>query len=283
MFVYKLITFTQFCWLSGIISPMSDSIMDRNERNLEKEKEVFEEAIKEPVFEIPTDFDEEAVNFLVDDIVAGKVFALGEMHGVKENPSIVYTLIKKFKFRQLGIEWDKEISRVVDLFQNDEALDYNSIMNSSDGRITAGYFNMLKRVKEEKLINSVFFFDDKDSWSHRDEVMAQDIIGHTAEEVPTMVVAGNAHTDLKDIREGDGTMHPSMVRFLENKEKPFCIGEIRYLSGQFFNNQVKDFGNVEESKAKKARFYRNESGVYIFELPVATLAVVPNPTGIYIG
>ena len=42
--------------------------MDRNERNLEKEKEVFEEAIKEPIFEIPTDFDEESVNSLVGSI-----------------------------------------------------------------------------------------------------------------------------------------------------------------------------------------------------------------------
>ena len=262
---------------------MTDSIMDRNERNLEKEKEVFEAAILEPIGEIPTDWDEEATNSLVDDIVAGKVFAIGEMHGVKENPSILYTFIKKFNFRQLGIEWDKEVSRVVDLFQNDQALDYSSIMNSSDGRITAGYFSMLKRVREERLIESVFFFDDKDSWSHRDEVMAQEIIGHTADSVPTIVVAGNAHTDLKDIREGDGTTHPSMVKFLEDKEKSFCMGEIKYLSGQFFNNEVKDFGNVEEARSRTARFYRNESGVYIYELPVASLAVVPNPTGIYIG
>lgn len=257
--------------------------MDRNERNLEKEKQVFEEAIKEPIYEIPTDYDEEAFNSLVDDIVAGKVFALGEMHGVKENPSIVYTLIKKFNFKQLGMEWDKELGRVVDLFQNDGAVDYNSIMNSSDGRITASYFNLLKRIKTEGLVSSIFFFDDKDSWSHRDEVMAEDIIGHTADSIPTIVVAGNAHTDMKDIKEGDGTMHPSMVKFLENKEKSFCQGEIRYLSGKFFNNQVKDFGNAEEARGMKARFYRNESGVYVFELPVATLAIVPNPTGIYIG
>lgn len=256
---------------------------DRNERNLQKEKETFEAAIVESVMEIPTDFDEDAVNSLVDDIVAGNVFALGEIHGVKENPSIIYTLIKKFKFRQLGIEWDKNMSRVVELFQMEGVLDYNSFMNSCDGRITAGYFNMLKKIKAEGLIDSVFFFDDKDSWVRRDEVMAQEIIGHTSEDLPTMVVAGNAHTSLKDIKEGDGTVHPSMVRFLEDKEKRFSLGEIRYLSGQFFNNAEKSFSSGIDPTGKLPRFFKNESGVFIYELPEAHVAVVPNPTGIYIG
>lgn len=257
---------------------------ERNERNLQKEKETFEAAIVESVTEIPTDYDEESTNALVDDIVAGNVFSLGEVHGVKENPSIIYTLIKKFKFRQLGVEWDKDLARVVELFRTEGVLDYNIIMNSCDGRITSGYFNMLKKIKAEGLVDSIFFFDDKDSWVRRDEVMAQEIIGHTSEGLPTIVVAGNAHTSLQDIKEGDGTVHPSMVRFMQDKEKKFSIGEIKYLSGKFFNNQEKDFKQLTENPAgKQARFYRNESGIYTFELPVASMATVPNPTGIYIG
>ncbi|HEY0220724.1 MAG TPA: hypothetical protein VGC58_00700, partial [Candidatus Paceibacterota bacterium] len=256
----------------------------RNERNLQKEKETFEVGIIEPIVEIPTEYDDEAVNALVDDIVAGNVFTLGEVHGVKENPSIVYTLIKKFKFRQLGLEWDKDIARVVELFQTEGVLDFNAIMNSCDGRITPGYFNMLKKIKSDGLVDSIFFFDDKDSWGKRDEVMAQDIIGHTSENVPTIVVAGNAHTNLREIKEGDGTVHPSMVKFLQDKDKNFSMGEIRYISGKFFNNQVRDFGELAENPAgKTARFYKNENRQYVYELPVASLALVPNPTGIYIG
>ena len=73
-----------------------------------------------------------------------------------------------------------------------------------------------------------------------------------------------------------------MVKFLEKKDKRFSLGEIKYLSGHYFNNQPKDFGSEVVEKGRKARFYRDESGTYIFELPVANLAVVPNPTGIYI-
>jgi hypothetical protein len=256
---------------------------DRNERNLQKEKENFEAAIVESIVEIPTKFDEDSVNSLVDDIVAGHVFALGEVHGVKENPAVVYTLIKKFKFRQLGLEWDKDMARVVEMFRTENVLDYNSIMNSCDGRITSSYFSMLKRIKAEGLVDSIFFFDDKDSWVKRDEVMAQEIIGHTSEDLPTMVVAGNAHTTLRDIREGDGTVHPSMVRFLQDKEKKFSMGEIRYLSGKYFNNAEKDIVSSVDPSGKLPRFYKDESGVYIYEIPEAHLATVPNPTGIYIG
>ncbi len=252
------------------------------ERNLDKEKESFETATKEPVVEIPTDFDVDASNLLVDDIVANKVFALGEMHGVKENPSIVYTLVKKFGFKRLGIEWDKDIAKIVQLFQNDGVIDFAYIKNSCDGRITAGYFNLLKKLKSEKLIESFFFFDDKDSWSRRDEAMAEEIIGRTADSVPTIVIAGNAHTDLADIVEGDGSMHPSMVKFLEDKSRAFCNGKINYLSGHYFNNQPKSFLSEAEVRGSRARFYRDESGLYVYELPKANLAIVPNPTGIYI-
>lgn len=256
---------------------------DRNERNLQKEKEAFEAAIVESINEIPTSYDDESVNALVDDIVAGNVFTLGEVHGVKENPSIVYTLIKKFKFRQLGLEWDKDMAMVVEMFRTENVLDYTSIMNSCDGRITSGYFNMLKKIKAEGLIDSIFFFDDKDSWVRRDEVMAQEIIGHTSEDLPTIVVSGNAHASLRDIREGDGTVHPSMVRYLQDKDKKFSMGDIRYLSGKYFNNDEKEFQTGIDITGKTPRFYRDESGIYIYELPVAHSATVPNPTGIYIG
>ncbi|MFZ2523004.1 MAG: hypothetical protein WAW92_01320 [Minisyncoccia bacterium] len=256
---------------------------DRSERNLVKEKEAFEAAIVESVSEIPTAFDEDAVNSLVDDIVAGNVFALGEVHGVKENPSIVYTLIKRFKFRQLGIEWDKDMARVVELFNTENVLDFTSIMNSCDGRIISGYFNMMKKIKAEGLVDSIFFFDDKDSWVKRDEVMAQEIIGHTSEDLPTILVAGNAHTSLRDIREGDGTVHPSMVSYLQEKDKRFSMGEIRYLSGMYFNNAEKNFTENNDSADRTPRFFKDSSGIYIYELPTAHLATVPNPTGIYIG
>ena len=78
-------------------------------------------------------------------------------------------------------------------------------------------------------------------------------------------------------------MHHSMVKFLQDKEKSFCLGEIHCISGQYFNNQVKDFSGEEDISGRRPNFYRNGSGLYVYELPKANVAIVPNPTGIYIG
>lgn len=255
---------------------------DRGERDLQKEKEVFETTIQATIGEMSVRYDEEAVSALVDDIVSGKVFILGETHGVKENPTIVYSLLRKFKFKQLGMEWDKGMSGVVESYRTESSLDYQSIINSCDGRITAEYIGMLKKIKDENLVESVFYFDDKDSWDRRDEVMAQEIISHTSEGLSTIAVAGSAHTSIQDTKENDGSVHSSMVKYLQDREKKFCVGEIRYMSGKYFNNTEKDFTENLGTEGV-ARFYKDLSGIYIFELPQATIATVPNPTGIYIG
>lgn len=254
-----------------------------NERDIEKEKHDFEVAIQELIVEaIDADFDAEAVGQLEEDIKTGKFFALGEMHGVKENPDIIYTLIKKFGFKKLGLEWNKKLLEAVRHFQEEGILDYDAILNSADGRITVGHFALLKKLKEENLAD-IFLFDANTYGSDRDEIMANEVIENLEIETsPTMVVAGNAHTNLREIRERDGTTHLSMVKVLQNKERDFSIGEVEYLSGEFFNNEVRKFGSQVDVENKKARFYKSEDGTYIFELPVATFAIVPNPTAIYI-
>ena len=76
-------------------------------RNVERDRVAFIEAIKNfEVKEIDTDFDEKSVAALVSELEKSKLFILGEMHGVKENVDIIYTLFKKFGFRKLALEWN---------------------------------------------------------------------------------------------------------------------------------------------------------------------------------
>ncbi len=258
--------------------------LSENGRNLEKEKQDFEMAVQETIIDtIDTDFDSEASRSLQNDLQSGKFFALGEMHGVKENPDIVYTLIKKFGIQKLGLEWNKKLAKTVKHFQEEGLLDYDAILNSADGRITAGHFALLKKLKEGGFGEGVFLFDTNTYGADRDEMMAGEVIENTkAESSPTMIVAGNAHTNLREIKERDGTTHLSMVKVLQNKGRDFSVGEIEYLAGEFFNNEIRKFGSQTNVENKKARFYKNEKGEYVFELPLATSATVPNPTATYI-
>ena len=253
---------------------------NENKRNIEKDKADFEIAIQESVNEIDTDFDAEAVASLTSDIESGNTFTLGEIHGVRENPDIIYTLIKKFGFKALGLEWKKELEEIVKNFQDNGVLDIESILESSDGRITAGHFSLLRKIKEENLVENIFLFD-KSRRGKRDEGMAEEIIEQTSSGTPTIVIAGNAHTNLNEIEEVDGSKHISMVKVLQDKGTSFSVGEIDYVSGNYFNIGLKNFRQVDEASAGNPRFYKNEDGIYVYQLPTATPAVVPNPSAIF--
>ncbi|HMP32644.1 MAG TPA: hypothetical protein PKD85_23760, partial [Saprospiraceae bacterium] len=215
------------------------------------------------------------ISQLLDAIKSGAIFALGEIHGVKENPNIIYTLIKKFSFKRLALEWEKSLENGIEIFVKGGEIDYESIMKSSDGRITAGHFALLRKLKEENLTD-FFLFDDSFHWEDRDQGMAKIIIEKTKDpNLPTIVVAGSAHTNMREIREYDGKIHTSMVKELQNRGTKFVIGEIEYLSGKFFNNKIKNLGD-EDVEGKSAKFYKNDEGLYVYELPLGTPADVPN-------
>ncbi len=251
------------------------------EQNVEHDTSTFLEALESAkITEIDTEFDEGAVQALESALAETKVFLLGEIHGVMENPDIMYTLIKKFGFRNVALEWKPSLKEQVEQFLNGEGLDFESVKNSSDGRITAGHFALLKKLKEEGLLEKVTCFDQggSPSWDVRDENMAQNIINELTD-TPTLVAAGNLHTKVEPITfEGEEGEHYPMGEKVKRSipHVPSC--RIKYLSGTFHNHGTKNFAELTSGAApKQARFYRDEAGLYIFELPEAHAAVVPNP------
>lgn len=235
----------------------------------------FEQSINKPVCEIGVTFDEKAVESLHSSLNQNGIFVLGEMHGVLENPAIIYTLFKKFGFKVLALEWDKSLRPMIDQFLEVGELNFNIIAEQTDGRVTAGHFALIKQLKEEGLLEGVVLFDDETQWEMRDEVMANNIIKAYTLDQPILIVAGNAHIRREDIEEHDGTIHPSMLHLVEKQVQTISVGKIEYLSCSFYNNKVKHFEKTGV-EGKNARFYVNELGEYIFELPEAHPAVVPN-------
>ncbi len=129
-------------------------------RNIEQDRLAFVEAIKNiEISEIDTEFDEKSVESLVSELSKTKLLLLGEMHGVKENVDIIYTLFKKLGFRKLALEWNKELRESAEKFLQTGELDFEAIKDSPDGRITAGHFALLKKLKDEGLLESLVCFD----------------------------------------------------------------------------------------------------------------------------
>ena len=55
-------------------------------------------------------------------------------------------------------------------------------------------------------------------------------------------------------------------------------GKIEYLTGQYYNFGTRNFmKKPKEVKLPKARFYKSNESIYLFELPEAHAAIVPNP------
>jgi hypothetical protein len=254
----------------------------------EIEENIFTQAIEQyAVGEIETDFDEQAVARLQESLDQTKLFLLGEMHGVAENPNIIYTLFKKFGFKRLALEWDgQELQDLVDKFLATGHLDPEAIKDkdSGDGRITAGHFALLRRLKEEGLLEDIILFDaNEESWDDRDKSMADTILADEIDE-KTLVIAGNLHAKVEPFTFSNETeLHHPMGENIKNQIPELSSGKIEYRLGQYYNHGIKEFwNNPDKETIERAKFYQSEDGLYHYDIPEAHLAMVPNPKEINI-
>lgn len=251
-------------------------------RDIEQSELDFIKAIESFVIrEIEVDFEEQGINALSDELNTAKLFLLGETHGVKENVDIIYILFKKFGFRKLALEWDKKLQEQVEKFLETGELDFQIIKDSPDGRITAGHFALLRKLKDEGLLESFVCFDGEShssDWDERDVSMAKNILANLSDSL-TLVVAGNLHTEVAPITfENESEEHHPMGENVKRQIPAVPSGKIKYLTGQYHNYGTRDFRKkLEEAELPKARFYKSEDGIYVFELPEAHVATVPNP------
>jgi hypothetical protein len=266
--------------LDGFVILIGMEDFPNQERNIEKDRREFIKAMDSIVIkEIPAVFDEGASDKLAAGIDATKLLILGEMHGVKENADVIYTLFKKFGFRQLALEWESGLGVVVEQYLETGEVDFDAIQDSPDGRITAGHFVLLKKLKDEGLLEKLICFDvsGEADWDARDENMSKNILAGLTDS-PTLVVAGNLHAKVEPITFNDepGEHHPMGER-VKGKIPDVPSGKIDYLSGQYHNFGHQDFFEDPDQEETGPRFYIAENGLYTFVLPEANVAVVPNP------
>jgi hypothetical protein len=64
---------------------------------------------------------------------------LGEMHGARENPLLARALMQAFGITRLAVEWDEDLTPVIEAFLATGTLADHWLLWSADGRITAGH------------------------------------------------------------------------------------------------------------------------------------------------
>lgn len=226
---------------------------------------------------IPTDFDPIATRHLANSLPHARLFLLGEMHGVAENASIIYTLMKKFGIKSLALEWDETCRTAINSYLSTDKLDLTPFSSSTDGRITANHFRLLSLLNKENLLHQLILYDREytGDWNLRDQQMAETISSASRPDLPVLVFGGSLHTLTQPFISSDSikTKHPMGESLLANYPN-LISGRIVYGSGDFYNNQLKHFKD-STPHSHQARFYLKNSDKYTYYLPHATAATVP--------
>lgn len=207
---------------------------------------------------------------------------LGEVHGVRENPLIVRSLLRELGLRSLALEWEEDLAGVVEPFLGGEPLaDDPELMWFGDGRITAGHLAVLRELRVASPLDLTLFNGTLNAeltpdgelvwdWSQHDREMADRVLAAAVPGQRTLVVAGNAHTPTAP--HDLGTPMGAHLRASRTGVRDIRIA---YGGGYFYNNGSCRFGPSSPSSPPGARL-RLQDGNLILDLPVATEATVPH-------
>jgi hypothetical protein len=200
---------------------------------------------------------------------------LGETHGVREVPSVVYTLVCELGVRGLALEWShEEADTVVQQLLSTGTLDLDALWTlppsaelfSGDGRVTAGHFALLQRLRDEERLEQVVLFDRvgpepgaPGSLQLRERRLAERLLAEWRRDVPLVAVAGAGHVTTS--RPDGATMATHVTR---------AVPAVGRATVEFESGRCWWFGPKE---LRLSPFASDES----FVLPKGSPATVPAP------
>ena len=170
----------------------------------------------------------------------------GEIHGIKENANIVYTLVKKTCIQRLAIEASPT---VFDFINSVKINSYDfSLVDEDLFDLSVLSLEMIKTIaillQQNQLKELVFidtFFDNLDedaiippSPQEREEQLAKNILGIDGS-LPTLCIVGQWHTQPKVVTDGETRHESALYRLRKIKPNVPFIHNV-YRQGQLFND-----------------------------------------------
>ena len=170
----------------------------------------------------------------------------GEIHGIKENANIVYTLVKKTCIQRLAIEASPT---VFDFINSVKINSYDfSLVDEDLFDLSVLSLEMIKTIaillQQNQLKELVFidtFFDNLDedaiippSPQEREEQLAKNILGIDGS-LPTLCIMGQWHTQPKVVTDGETRHESALYRLRKTKPNVPFIHNV-YRQGQLFND-----------------------------------------------
>lgn len=140
------------------------------------------------------------------------LLVVGEPHGVRETPNVLYSLATALETLAVAFEWShEEMDEAVEHFVRSGSFDFDRLWSlpssaeffCGDGRITAGHFALLQRLRDEGRLDQVVVFDrldpepPPDDWLVRDREMADRLLAAWDHRFPLLVLTGAFHAQLE--------------------------------------------------------------------------------------
>ena len=195
---------------------------------------------------LPKQLDIKQLNSLQSVLRKSNIIVYGEIHGIKENSDIIYTLVKKLDVKRLAIEASPAVSNFINSVKTgscdfslvDEDL-FDSSVLSLEMIKTIAILLQQNQLKELVFIDT--FFDNLDgdaiippSPQEREEQLAKNILGIDGS-LPTLCIMGQWHTQ-PNVIENDKTQHKSALYRLRKVKPNVPFIHNVYRQGQLFND-----------------------------------------------
>ena len=195
---------------------------------------------------LPKQLDIKHLDLLLPALQKSNLIVHGEIHGIKENANIVYTLVKKTCIQRLAIEASPTMFDFINSVKTDscdfslvdEYLFDSSILSLEMIKTIA---ILLQQNQLKELIFIDTFFDNLDedavispSPQEREKQLAKNILG-IGDSLPTLCIMGQWHTQPKVVTDGETRHESALYRLRKTKPNVPFVHNV-YRQGQLFND-----------------------------------------------
>ena len=195
---------------------------------------------------LPKQLDIKRLELLQPALQKSNLIVYGEIHGIKENSDVVYTLVNKLGVKRLAIEASPTVLNFINSVKTG-SYDF-SLIDEDLFDLSILSLEMIKTIaillQQNQLKELVFidtFFDNLDedaiippSPQEREEQLAKNILGIDGS-LPTLCIMGQWHTQPKVVTDGETRHESALYRLRKTKPNVPFIHNI-YRQGQLFND-----------------------------------------------
>ena len=195
---------------------------------------------------LPKQLDIKHLDLLLPALQKSNLIVHGEIHGIKENADVIYTLVKKLGVKRLAIEASPTVLNFINSVKTGSC-DF-SLVDEDLFDLSVLSLEMIKTIaillQQNQLKELVFidtFFDNLDedaiippSPQEREKQLTENILS-IDDSLPTLCIMGQWHTQPEVIKNGE-TQHKSALYRLRKVKPNVPFIHNTYRQGQLFND-----------------------------------------------